>query len=152
MTDDEDDFIPSDRALQKWKVGQLRRFLKQFHKATQITKGYAKFTASRLRSHVKRHKYEQMLFFGDDVDLGGTTDEEAPPSPKPKSEPPKPKPKPKPKPTPKQPESGSEEEAEKNPTPKKRKPKTAALQTQPTIIIRDSHENEMRMRKMKRRR
>ena len=76
LTDDEDDFIPSDRTLQKWKVGQLRRFLKQFHKATQITKGYAKFTASRLRSHVKRHKYEEMLFFGDD--LAGDTEEDEP--------------------------------------------------------------------------
>ena len=49
LTDDEDDFIPSERSLQTWKVGQLRRFLKQFHKATQIMKGYSKFTAARLR-------------------------------------------------------------------------------------------------------
>ena len=85
ITDDEDDaFVPSEAELRKWRVGKIRKMLRNFHRATQITKKYAKFTASRLRSHIKRHRYEEMLF---GEDLPDVDDMESPRSPKGKPRP-----------------------------------------------------------------
>ena len=85
LTDDEDEgLIPSESTIQKWRVGKLRKLLRQFHKATQILKKYEKFSASRLRSHIKRHRYEEMLY-GQDLDLPDTdeeTDEKEKPKPR----------------------------------------------------------------------
>ena len=62
ITEDEDDsLVPSEAELSKWRVGKLRKLVRDFHRATQITKKYTKFSASRLRSHIKRHRYEEML-------------------------------------------------------------------------------------------
>ena len=66
ITDDEDDnLVPNPAAIQKWRVGKLRKLLRTFHKATLIMKKYVKFSASRLRSHIKRNRYEEMLFLDD---------------------------------------------------------------------------------------
>ena len=63
ITDDEDEkMIPSESELQKWRVGKIRKLVREFHKSTQILKKYTKFSAARLRSHIKRHKYEEMLY------------------------------------------------------------------------------------------
>ena len=64
ITDDESDgpLVPSETDLAKWRVGKLRKLVRNFHRATGILKKYAKFTASRLRSHIKRHRYEEMLY------------------------------------------------------------------------------------------
>ena len=75
LTDDEDEgLIPTESTIQKWRVGKLRKLLRQFHKATQVLKKYDKFSASRLRSHIKRHRYEEMLY-GQDLDLPDTDEE-----------------------------------------------------------------------------
>ena len=68
ITDDEDDnLVPNPAAIQKWRVGKLRKLLRTFHKATLIMKKYVKFSASRLRSHIKRNRYEEMLFLDDNL-------------------------------------------------------------------------------------
>ena len=68
ITDDEDDnLVPNPAAIQKWRVGKLRKLLRTFHKATLILKKYMKFSASRLRSHIKRNRYEEMLFLDDNL-------------------------------------------------------------------------------------
>ncbi len=68
ITDDEDDnLVPNPAAIQKWRVGKLRKLLRTFHKATLILKKYVKFSASRLRSHIKRNRYEEMLFLDDNL-------------------------------------------------------------------------------------
>ena len=48
--------------------------IRTFHRATQILKKYTKFTSERLRSHIKRNRYEEMLF-GDDLPEPNTDDE-----------------------------------------------------------------------------
>ncbi len=41
ITDDEDDnLVPNPAAIQKWRVGKLRKLLRTFHKATLILKKY----------------------------------------------------------------------------------------------------------------
>ena len=88
ITDDESDgpLVPSETDLAKWRVGKLRKLVRNFHRATGILKKYAKFTASRLRSHIKRHRYEEMLYGDEDI----ASDEEPEPrkkkSPKKKKE------------------------------------------------------------------
>ena len=68
ITDDEDDnLVPNPAAIKKWRVGKLRKLLRTFHKATLILKKYMKFSASRLRSHIKRNRYEEMLFLDDNL-------------------------------------------------------------------------------------
>ena len=68
ITDDEDDtLVPNPAAIQKWRVGKLRKLLRTFHKATLVLKKYVKFSASRLRSHIKRNRYEEMLFLDDNL-------------------------------------------------------------------------------------
>ena len=68
ITDDEDDnLVPNPAAIQKWRVGKLRKLLRTFHKATLILKKYVKFSSSRLRSHIKRNRYEEMLFLDDNL-------------------------------------------------------------------------------------
>ena len=75
ITDDEDDtLIPSQSEVQRWRVGKLRKMIRTFHRATQILKKYTKFTSARLRSHIKRNRYEEMLF-GDDLPEPDTDDE-----------------------------------------------------------------------------
>ena len=67
ITDDEEDtLIPNAGDLKKMRIGKLRKMVRQFHKATQILRKYEKYSASRLRSHVKRHRYEEMLY-GEDM-------------------------------------------------------------------------------------
>ena len=84
LTDDEEDtLVPSNSELQRWRIGKLRKLVRNFHKATQILKKYEKFSASRLRSHIKRHRYEEMLF-GDDLPVD-TDDEDEKKKPKERS-------------------------------------------------------------------
>ena len=76
ITDDEDDtLIPNAGDLKRMRIGKLRKLVRQFHKATQILRKYEKFSAARLRSHIKRHRYEEMLY-GDDLPETETTDDE----------------------------------------------------------------------------
>ena len=91
ITDDESDgpLVPSETDLAKWRVGKLRKLVRNFHRATGILKKYAKFTASRLRSHIKRHRYEEMLYGDEDI----ASDEEEQPEPKKKKSPKKKEPK-----------------------------------------------------------
>ena len=77
ITDDESPLVPSEADIQKWRVGKLRKLVRDFHRATQILKRYTKFSAARLRSHIKRHRYEDMLY-GDDLPDIGTDDEGEP--------------------------------------------------------------------------
>ena len=82
LTEDEDDtLIPSQAEVQKWRVGKLRKLIRTFHRATQILKKYTKFSAARLRSHIKRNRYEEMMF-GDDLPV--ETDDEKEEKEKPK--------------------------------------------------------------------
>ena len=79
ITDDEDEkMIPSESELKKWRVGKIRKLVREFHKSTQILKKYTKFSAARLRSHIKRHKYEEMLYGDDLPSLDTDTDEDTP--------------------------------------------------------------------------
>ena len=75
LTDDEAPLVPSESSLDKMSTAKLRRLIRNFHRATQILKKYAKFSPARLRSHVKRHRYEEMLY-GQDLPVDGTDDEE----------------------------------------------------------------------------
>ena len=76
ITDDEDDtLIPNAADVKKMRIGKLRKLVRQFHKATQVLRKYDKFSAARLRSHVKRHRYEEMLY-GEDMPEAETTDDE----------------------------------------------------------------------------
>ena len=68
ITDDEAPLVPSESDIQKWRVGKLRKLVRDFHRATQILKKFTKFSAGRLRSHIKRNRYEEMLY-GDDLDM-----------------------------------------------------------------------------------
>mgnify|MGYP000689915744 CR=1 FL=1 len=78
ITEDEDDtLVPSGAEIIKWRIGKLRKLLRDFHRATQITKKYTKFSAARLRSHIKRHRYEEMLY-GDDLPEMSDTEDEKP--------------------------------------------------------------------------
>ena len=77
ITDDEAPLVPSESDILKWRVGKLRKLVRDFHRATQILKRYTKFSAARLRSHIKRHRYEDMLY-GDDLPDIGTDDEGEP--------------------------------------------------------------------------
>ena len=80
ITEDEDEkLIPSESELQKWRVGKIRKLVREFHKSTQILKKYTKFSAPRLRSHIKRHKYEEMLYGNDLPSIDTDTDEDSPP-------------------------------------------------------------------------
>ena len=62
LTDDEAPLVPSESSLEKLSTAKLRRLIRNFHRATQILKKYTKFSPARLRSHVKRHRYEEMLY------------------------------------------------------------------------------------------
>ena len=75
LTDDEAPLVPSESSLEKLSTAKLRRLIRNFHRATQILKKYTKFSPARLRSHVKRHRYEEMLY-GQDLPVDGTDDEE----------------------------------------------------------------------------
>ena len=76
ITEDEDEtLVPGESEIQKWRVGKLRKLLRDFHRATAITKKYTKFSAARLRSHIKRNRYEEMLYGDDLPDLTDTEDE-----------------------------------------------------------------------------
>ena len=77
ITDDEAPLVPSESDILKWRVGKLRKLVRDFHRATQILKKYTKFSAARLRSHIKRHRYEDMLY-GDDLPDIDSTDEDEP--------------------------------------------------------------------------
>lgn len=82
LTDDEDDtLIPSQSEVQKWRVGKLRKLIRTFHRATQILKKYTKFTSARLRSHIKRNRYEEMMF-GDDLPVETEDEKEEKPKKK----------------------------------------------------------------------
>ena len=76
ITDDEAPLVPSETDIQKWRVSKLRKLVRNFHRATQILKKYTKFSAARLRSHIKRHRYEEMLYGDDLPDIGSDTDTE----------------------------------------------------------------------------
>jgi hypothetical protein len=79
LTEDEDEtLIPSQSEIQKWRVGKLRKMVRTFHRATQILKKYTKFSAARLRSHIKRNRYEEMMF-GDDLPAETEDEEEEKP-------------------------------------------------------------------------
>ena len=73
--DDDEPLIPGSVEIQRWRVGKLRKLLRDFHRATQILKKFTKFTSGRLRSHIKRHRYEEMLFGDDLPDVDDTDDE-----------------------------------------------------------------------------
>ena len=80
ITEDEGEkLVPSESELKKWRVGKIRKLVREFHKSTQILKKYAKFSAPRLRSHIKRHKYEEMLYGNDLPTVETDTDEDSPP-------------------------------------------------------------------------
>ena len=130
ITDDDDDLVPTDRELKKWRVGKIRKFLRDFHRSTQILKRYHKFTAPRLRSHIKRHRYEQMLL-GDDIQE--STDEEKTPPPSPKTKTPKKRSLPKP-PSPKK-RDPSPKRQPKHVSPKRTySPRNIIINTAPAIV------------------
>lgn len=81
ITQEDDDIVPRESELKKWRVGKIRKFLREFHKATQILKKYHKYNAPRLRSHIKRHRYEQMLL-GDDIQESSDEEKSPPTTPK----------------------------------------------------------------------
>ena len=80
ITDDEAPLVPSESDIQKWRVSKLRKLVRDFHRATQILKKYTKFSAARLRSHIKRHRYEELLYGDDLPDVGSGSDTEGEPS------------------------------------------------------------------------
>ena len=49
--DDDEQLIPGSVEIQRWRVGKLRKLLRDFHRATQILKKFTKYTSGRLRSH-----------------------------------------------------------------------------------------------------
>ena len=73
--DDDEQLIPGAVEIQRWRVGKLRKLLRDFHRSTQILKKFNKYTSGRLRSHIKRHRYEEMLFGDDLPDVSDTDDE-----------------------------------------------------------------------------
>ena len=78
ITDDEAPLVPSESTVSKWRVGKLRKLVRDFHRATQILKKYTKFSAARLRSHIKRHRYEDMLYGDDLPDIATASEEDEP--------------------------------------------------------------------------
>ena len=86
LTDDEGPLVPSESEIQKWRVGKLRKLVRDFHRSTQIFKKFDKMSAARLRSHIKRNRYEEMMY-GDDLPV--SDGEEPEKKKKPKTEKPK---------------------------------------------------------------
>ena len=81
---EEEGIVPDLPALRKMSVGKIRRLLREFHRDIGLKSKHSKMSASKLRSFVRRNKYQEMLYGDDDMPFFEDKDEKKEKKEKPK--------------------------------------------------------------------
>ena len=64
---EEEGIVPDITGLRKMSVGKIRKLLREFHRDIGLKSKHSKMSASKLRSFVRRNKYQEMLYGDDDM-------------------------------------------------------------------------------------